>query len=162
MKSFPDKIYFIGKMENHNPASDTEIAIKVGDCIIELDRDQLSESLKLADKSPAGFSYGFNGSGPAQTALAICRIIYGPLIAMQVFQKFKTKFIAGLPQTNVATGFDLSKFNKTVIAETVANIEHTRMIYKTEYCEDFDECAKADNYQIFIYKRNAFKDDSKL
>ena len=46
-------------------------------CIVELDNESyitklsLEKSLSIADHSPDGFQWGYNGSGPAQLAAAI-------------------------------------------------------------------------------------------
>ena len=56
------------------------------------------ESLRLRNHSPDGFSWSYSGSGPAQLALAICNAIMGPDKAMDVYQNFKFKHIASLPQ----------------------------------------------------------------
>lgn len=57
-------------------------------------------SLKLVNHSPDGFNWGYPGSGPAQLALAICLEIMGPDKALKVYQSFKFKYIAGLPQAD--------------------------------------------------------------
>lgn len=55
-------------------------------------------SLKIRNHSPAGFSWGYGGSGPAQLALAICIELFGPERAQEIYQEFKFKYIATLPQ----------------------------------------------------------------
>lgn len=47
--------------------------------------------------SPDGFFWGYSGSGPAQTALAICLHIFGAHVGGQVYQYFKNKFVAAWP-----------------------------------------------------------------
>jgi hypothetical protein len=54
-------------------------------------------SLKVRNHSPTGFNYGYNGSGPAQLALAVCLEIYPEGIARRIYQIFKEEYIATLP-----------------------------------------------------------------
>lgn len=57
------------------------------------------ESCKIWNHSPDGFCWGYNGSGPAQLALAI--LLYAlpgdRHLAKLYHQRFKEKFIAPLP-----------------------------------------------------------------
>lgn len=56
-------------------------------------------SARLRNHSPGGFSWGYEGSGPAQLALAIlleCNISEEE--AERVYQEFKRQYIAPLPQ----------------------------------------------------------------
>jgi Family of unknown function (DUF6166) len=50
----------------------------------------LDYRLDLINHSPTGFAWGYEGSGPAQLALALC--------ALQVYQEFNRRVVAGLPQ----------------------------------------------------------------
>jgi hypothetical protein len=51
----------------------------------------------LRNHSPDGFSWGYNGSGPAQFALAILYQETGDKnFALKHYQNFKQSFIAGL------------------------------------------------------------------
>jgi len=55
-------------------------------------------SQKIYNHSPDGFNWGYSGSGPAQTALAIClKLTENPQKALRVHQRFKDHFIAGIP-----------------------------------------------------------------
>jgi hypothetical protein len=47
--------------------------------------------------SPDGFNWGYEGSGPAQLAIAIMLLYLEPTKAGQVYQKFKREVIAKLP-----------------------------------------------------------------
>lgn len=58
------------------------------------------ESLKLRNHSPTGMTWGYSGSGCAQLALAICNAVMGPDKALDVYQDFKFKHIASLPQSD--------------------------------------------------------------
>lgn len=58
-------------------------------------------SLEVRRHSPAGFTWGFCGSGPAQCALAILLDLTGEVdIARLWYQQFKREVIALLPQDN--------------------------------------------------------------
>jgi hypothetical protein len=55
----------------------------------------LAESQKIRLHSPDGFNWGYGGSGPAQTALAICMEIFNnKYIAEALYQNFKFQFVA--------------------------------------------------------------------
>lgn len=59
----------------------------------------LAPSLKVFKHSPDGFNWGYSGSGPAQLALAILLDYFGNVEkAVQLYQSFKNRVIAGLPQ----------------------------------------------------------------
>jgi hypothetical protein len=67
---------------------------------IWLDGKQLhpGNSLKVWNHSPDGFNWGYGGSGPAQTALALCLAVYrDKFVALLVYQDFKFTFVAGWP-----------------------------------------------------------------
>ena len=53
----------------------------------------LKESRLLQNHSEA-FSWGYLGSGPAQTALGVCNHLFGPYIAPQIYQRFKFDHVA--------------------------------------------------------------------
>ena len=56
--------------------------------------------LDLINHSPTGFAWGYQGSGPAQLALALCADALGSEEhALQVYQEFKRRVVAGLPQS---------------------------------------------------------------
>ncbi len=55
-------------------------------------------SLKVRNHSPNGFAWGYNGSGAAQTALAICLHIFQNVTAAEtVYQDFKRNFVSKWP-----------------------------------------------------------------
>ncbi len=58
-------------------------------------------SQKIRNHSPDGFNWGYGGSGPAQLALAICLELYGEEKAGKVYQDFKFKHVAPLPQEDI-------------------------------------------------------------
>jgi len=51
------------------------------------------DSQILCNHSEA-FSWGYAGSGPAQTALGICLHLFGPYIAPQIYHRFKFDHVA--------------------------------------------------------------------
>jgi Family of unknown function (DUF6166) len=57
----------------------------------------LKRSLAVVNHSPTGFCWGYGGSGPAQTALAIMLDFFAgdTARALQNYQDFKFKFVAG-------------------------------------------------------------------
>lgn len=61
-------------------------------------------SLKKVNHSPDGFNWGYGGSGPAQLALAICLRLFDDE-GLQVYQRFKWKYIATLPQSDFELSF---------------------------------------------------------
>lgn len=52
----------------------------------------------LRKHSPAGFSWGYCGSGPAQLALALLLDVVGEEKALAWYQDFKAEVVAGWPQ----------------------------------------------------------------
>ncbi len=58
-----------------------------------------SRSLKIRNHSPDGFAWSYYGSGPAQLALAILLEETDEETAQDLYQDFKSKVIANLPQT---------------------------------------------------------------
>lgn len=63
-----------------------------GDEIIE----ELPLRTDLKNHSPSGFAVGYNGSGPAQLALAILAYLYTDEEAMDAYQEFKRLVIADI------------------------------------------------------------------
>jgi len=62
---------------------------------------KLQPSLGLANHSPTGFAWGYEGSGPAQLALAILLHFTGhPAWALAHYQDFKRAIIAKLPRSD--------------------------------------------------------------
>ncbi len=56
----------------------------------------LAASQAVYNHSPDGFNWGYSGSGPAQTALAILLDVTGdPELAMRLHQAFKFQVVAG-------------------------------------------------------------------
>ena len=53
-----------------------------------------SASQKLYNHSPDGFNWGYSGSGPAQSALAILLDCLGKELALKHYQAFKFEFVS--------------------------------------------------------------------
>lgn len=66
-----------------------------------------AKSLAVRNHSPSGFAWGYSGSGPAQLALAICIELFGIDKADYVYQKFKVKYIATIPQGDFNVDIDI-------------------------------------------------------
>lgn len=54
-------------------------------------------SLKLRNHSPTGFNWGYDGSGPAQLALAVMLELFDKETALKHYQDFKFVLIGSLP-----------------------------------------------------------------
>jgi hypothetical protein len=65
-----------------------------------LDGEYLSpkKSQAVYNHSPDGFNVGYNGSGPAQLALAVCLELMPKINAVYQYQNFKREVIATMPQ----------------------------------------------------------------
>ena len=72
--------------------------IEDNQCSVNIDGKPLSpgRSQRLFNHSPDGFSWGYNGSGPAQLALAILIEFIPEAMALQVYQSFKEDIISRL------------------------------------------------------------------
>ena len=66
------------------------------DIYVDGERVSLYDSLAHRAHSPTGFAWGYNGSGPAQLALAILLRVASPAEAMVHYQQFKADVIARL------------------------------------------------------------------
>lgn len=68
-------------------------------------------SLRLANKSPAGFSWGYAGSGPAQLALALLYDVTGDeKVALANFQAFKWEFVVKWGEKWTITSQEIKKW----------------------------------------------------
>ena len=57
----------------------------------------LKKSLKVANHSPTGFNWGYNGSGPAQFALALLMRFVDEGTARDFYQDLKSGWVSTLP-----------------------------------------------------------------
>jgi hypothetical protein len=61
-------------------------------------RKPLAPRYDLRNHSPDGFAWGYNGSGPAQLALALCaHVLDSDSDALRVYMQFKSRWLARLP-----------------------------------------------------------------
>ena len=79
-------------------------------------------SLAVCNHSPTGFSWGYLGSGPSQLALAILLRYLSKREAVALYQDFKLKFIANLPQTDFETQIDIREWITGIRAKRVTMI----------------------------------------
>jgi hypothetical protein len=76
-------------------ARDSAVTVDVGGYPV----GPLDYRLDLINHSPTGFAWGYEGSGPAQLALALCAdALDCNEHALQIYQEFKRRVVAGLPQ----------------------------------------------------------------
>lgn len=69
----------------------------------------LALSLAVVNHSPTGFSWGYGGSGPAQTALAILLHITGDAeLSERLHQAFKNEHVATWPQEDTVASVDVA------------------------------------------------------
>lgn len=72
-------------------AGEAMASVREGDLVRQLD-----PRYDLANHSPDGFEWGYNGSGPAQLALAICADALGSDdLAVRLYQHFKNIVVCG-------------------------------------------------------------------
>ena len=99
-------------------------------CIVELDNESyrtklsLEKSLQIADHSPEGFQWGYNGSGPAQLAAAILYEITDDVdLSREYYQLFKFDHVSQWGDT-----FEISEFEIKIWLSLVgAKIEPPRL-----------------------------------
>jgi hypothetical protein len=76
-------------------ARDGAVTVDVDGCPV----GPLDCRLDLINHSPTGFAWGYEGSGPAQLALALCAdALDCDEHALQIYQEFKRRVVARLPQ----------------------------------------------------------------
>ncbi len=69
---------------------------------------EAAESLKIWNHSPDGFNWGYQGSGPAQLALALLYdVCQDAQTAVRLHQAFKRDLVAGWGDTWVFTNHDI-------------------------------------------------------
>ena len=86
---------------------------------------RLAPSLKVRNHSPAGFTWGHGGSGPAQTALALLLDWTGDrAIANQLHQDFKFLVVGRLGESWTLTGQQISDAITHIRAERMRKHEH--------------------------------------
>ena len=76
------------------------------------------KSLRLRNHSPDGFEWGYGGSGPAQAALALLLDqTRNRCVALKLYQDFKFRVVAGLPEEWELTGDQVSEAIALIRAE---------------------------------------------
>jgi len=68
------------------------------------------KSQAVHNHSPDGFEWGYLGSGPAQTALALCLEIIDPVLAVKFYQAFKNSFVAEWREDSFSIVIDIKAF----------------------------------------------------
>lgn len=95
------------------------------DRLVYMDKRKLplKPSLKIVNKSPAGFNWGYGGSGPAQLSAAILNKFFKTntllhkAIVLELYQDFKNVFIATLPQGSFEATIHIKKWLKRLLNE---------------------------------------------
>lgn len=67
-----------------------------GSCRVLYEGEPLNPRLDLVNHSPTGFQWGYNGSGPAQLALAILANEISDKEALEIYQTFKAYIVSNL------------------------------------------------------------------
>ena len=81
--------------------------IKNGTITIDGEELEIGPSLKVRNHSPTGFSWGYNGSGPTQLALAIM-LKYTPRdVALAFYRQFRLEVVAKWPQEDFSMEIDV-------------------------------------------------------
>ncbi len=84
------------------------------------------KSLRLRNHSPDGFEWGYEGSGPAQTALAlVLDFTRDRVLALSLYQQFKSKVVAGLAREWILTGAQVSEAISGIRTDRRANRQST-------------------------------------
>jgi hypothetical protein len=80
------------------------------------------KSLRLRSHSPDGFEWGYGGSGPAQTALAlVLDYTRDRTAALALYQDFKFKIVANLPDDWEPSGDQISEAIEAIRADRMRN-----------------------------------------
>lgn len=91
-----------------------------GQCVVWIERDgrrceELSPAYHIRNHSPTGLDWGYNGSGPAQLALALLHhATGGESITAALYQRFASEIVA-------AIGTDDWCFSRAAIRDWVAS-----------------------------------------
>lgn len=72
-----------------------------GRCLVTCDGVELQTRRELRNHSATGFEWGFNGSGPAQLALAmLCDFFRDDAKGLEYYEEFKTDILAPIGSDN--------------------------------------------------------------
>lgn len=81
-------------------------------------------SLRVFRHSPAGFNWSYDGSGPAQLALALLMLATDQSTAVRLHQDFKRDIITDLPQDDFDIRIDLEAWIEKRIQERKQQIPY--------------------------------------
>lgn len=70
----------------------------ISEVFVNGERLDPAPSLSVANHSPTGFAWGYQGSGPAQLALAILLLFLPQAEAVRLYQRFKFEVVGLLPE----------------------------------------------------------------
>jgi hypothetical protein len=65
---------------------------------VTVDGEPLAKRYDLLSASPSGFETGYNGSGPAQLAVAMLAHAFDDEFACEHYQRFKREVVSELPE----------------------------------------------------------------
>lgn len=97
------------------------------------DRKPLDPRNYIRDHSPDGFQWGYGGSGPAQLALAICCEVAGVPRGRRVYQDFKARIVASLPDHWELTRADVER---EIVQIERARLERDERKMRREIADD--------------------------
>lgn len=109
LKLDPATVRFIGRRL-------PEPAGAVVDLVVASEALPLPLRLDLRRHSPTGFEWGYEGSGPAQLALAMCAAIADDTTSLRVHQVVKSRLIASIPLSSVHWEIDGNRVRDAVIS----------------------------------------------
>ena len=91
----------------------------VGDEVeVTVNGEPLDCRYDLLSASPAGFQFGYGGSGPAQLAIAILAHAFGDEFATTHYQQFKREVVSELPEEGWRlTKQDLEAWRREVVGD---------------------------------------------
>ena len=92
MDATPEKVTYVAERGDADRTVEARKLVRLADDTLESLR--LPARLDLRSHSPAGFEFGYAGSGPAQLSLAILADAIGPERAVELYQAFKRDFVA--------------------------------------------------------------------
>jgi len=85
---------------------------------VTVDGEPLAKRYDLLSASPSGFETGYNGSGPAQLAIAMLAHAYDDEVACEYYQRFKREVVSELPEEGwTLTKQDLDAWRREVVAD---------------------------------------------
>lgn len=81
------------------------------------------KSQGIINHSPDGWNYGYGGSGPSQLALGILLEFTDIETAKKLYQTFKSRYIATLPQRDFEVEMDIDKIISDLKLEIIGEKE---------------------------------------